>query len=584
MPRAAGRCLLAAGLGSAALAAPAPASAASSCRASALELGLLGATQVSAIAAGGSPCVTDRGGVDLAALGVIDATAVEAVTDRSAVTTPGADARVAGLDLGVSGFTEQLTAPLLSGPNSLLGQVSGALTAGSGGTSPLSTALAPLSALGLHVTGTDAAALLSAAATGLPGALQAALPDIAHADVLAAGARAQCVGGRAVLSASTDLTGLKILGTTIDPDDPATRAVTLDSAHLTLGQLVNTNDVLKTITVRAQTGSLIGTLVGTGQRSLYDVLTNPGGIVGILPIGTTMQQVLDNVSSALQPVLATQINLPDELLHVLVTPRRTTNDGATATATTLQLGVSVLGQEVLSGAVARASITAGAADCGTTSPPPVTPPQKPLSDAGNLPFASMASQLQLQCGGSFRLIDVRRSGNTTLVRGVAKARFVGRTVDVILAHGKKKVGSAVVKADGTFATRVPLPPASIRGTNAAFYYGQIKTAQSNRLKFTRRMEVDELAATNGAVTFKGRTTLPRSEHQKVVVLKRRVTCTKYVTVGHVHPDSKGRFSATFKAPTGATYAIYRAETRVPKRAGSKKTFETYTLPRLTRLQ
>lgn len=592
-PRTAGLCLLAGiGLATTAPSASASTSTASTCRASAIDLTLLGAADVSAAQAGGTPCTSEHGGVDLSALGTVQASVVDATTDATGPAT--ATAQVAGLHVGTDAVAAQLTAPLLSGSNSLLGQVTTATSGLLGPSSPLATALAPLSALGLQITGVDASALLASTATSLPSALESSLPSILDAGVINSVAKAQCVNGQATLSGSTDLTGVSVLGTAIDPDNPAAQALTLNSEHLTLSQLVSVNDVLKSIKLQASNGSVIGLLAGYGTYSLYDVLVNPGGLLGtvngLLPIGTTVGQLLGSVNTVLQPVLDAHLDLPDELLHATATPRSVVNDGSTVTATTLQLAVTVLGNPVLSGDIARSTVSASAVDCGGSVPTPTptpTPTPKPTptpdptgtNSVLNGAYASIKSQLQLQCGEApVRLTDVKRSADRTLIRGVAEKRFVGQKVTIVLAAGSAKVATTTVQSDGSFEAKADLPPAKIRATSKARYYATVSGTKSNSLKFTRRMDLTQVVTKGATIKLSGRITLPRAKRQAAVIIQRRVSCTKYVNVATVKPSAKGKFSLTLNAPSG--YGLYRAQTMVPRKPGSKKRISTYTLPQL----
>ncbi|MEH3053737.1 MAG: hypothetical protein PGN13_06960 [Patulibacter minatonensis] len=602
-PRAAGLCLLAAGLGTAVIAPSASATVpvgASSCQASALDFNLLGTGWFSPISAASAPCEAEHHAVDVDLLGAgaVKVTAVEAGTEPAASGGPTSTARVAGLDLGIGAVSDQLAAPLISSAGGLRDQFQSGLGGALAPGGPLAGALAPLTALGLDTSSIDAAGL-AAQVTNLPALLDATLPNLATADVITATARATCANGRSQVGASSDLTGLNVLGTAIDPDDPANRAITLDSSRLTLSQLVSTNDVLRTIKVHARPNTVLGLLLGAGERSLYDLLADPGGLLGAidaaLPVGTTVQSILDRVSDGTASLLAQHLDIPANLLQVKVTPHVTADDGTTATSTAVTLDVTIAGRSVLSGNVARASVTAGATGCGglatpvpTGTPrPPVTP--TPAPNSGPQPPQSglntLGAQALLQCSDApVRLVDVRRSGGRTLVKGIAQLKYAGQTASIVLTHTGRTVGTAKIAADGSFQAKVALPASKIRGTNEARYYAVVQARRSNKLKFARRMVVTRLSASGGRVTMRGYTTLPRARRQAPVVLQRRVTCTKFVKVGTVRPDVQGRFTATFKAPAGATYAIYRAQTRVPKREGSQRTFATYTLPQLATLR
>lgn len=605
LSRAARRTLLACGIGM--IAAPiTPANATTApqtCQAQALNLSLLGAEPASAINAGGTPCTTESRSIDLSVLGAVEATAVEATTNAEAGTRAAAASRVAGLQVGPEGFVDALSLGLAEGDQNITPQLEDAVRTLDARRSTLERALAPLTALGLQVTGMDATAITDQARLGLPTALPSVLPDLLRADVLSATATATCEAGRPVLRSGATVTGLRVLGTTIDANEAADRILSVDTANLTLGQLVSTEQLLRSITVQAAPLSPLGLAIGGGQRSLYDLLVAPSGLVGsvtsLLPSNLTVASLLTQIDGVLKPALDAPIPLPTGLLRAQITPRTSTIDPVTGTASAsaLTVAVTALGEPLLEGTLASVAVGSVAAGCAappapkpaagpvaTPTPAPATPqaelglPELPMEPA----YASLASQLQLQCSDApLRLIDVRQSGTTMLVRGVAKRDFVGRPVAIKQFKSGRLVGRTRVRSNGTFAMRLPLPPSEIRDTNRARYYAAAVGRRSNALKFTRRMTTDDLKAQGGMVTFSGRTLLPLAEGQTTVVIRRRVTCKKYVTVARVKADATGRFRGSFKAPAATSYAIYRAQTRVPTRTGSTKTYPTYTLPRLT---
>lgn len=586
--------LLLGSAGSASAAAPA------ACDATALGLSVLGAPAIRPIEAnaGSTPCVAASGSINLPALaGTLSAQLVSSTTSVASGTNAAASSQVAGLDIGGSQYTSALTTPLTSGVNSILGSVSGSIaaTAGSGGA--LNTALAPLRAVGLTVTGVDNGELAADIAPRLPAALDDALPSLVQAGVLSASASATCSAGKTTLGGESQLTDVRVLGTLIDPNDPAGKVLSLDTANLTLSQLVSVNDVLRSIRIQSPGNSGLGGVIGSGEQSLYDVIVNPGGLLGslnnLLGNPTTIASVLSAVSSALQPVITnTNVPLPAGVLHAVITPDAQATDGDSLTQTTLSVEITGLGQPLLSGALARAHVTAAAAGCSPVPPvpQPTTPPRPgpttpgvdveldaSVSVAGRFssPFAAAA----MQCTDvRLRLIDVRPAGKRTLIQGVAEKDFVGKTASIFLTFGNKKVGKATVKPDGTFSATVPLPAAKIRGTNAARYYAVISGKRTAALKFARRMFTTKLSSSGNKVTFAGFTTTPRAKRQKAVKIQERVTCTKYKTVASVKPDAKGRFKVTFAAPVNASTVVYRAQTSVPRSARSKTLFATYTLP------
>lgn len=587
------------GAGGAMAAASGPVSA-GACEASALELSVLGSVHVQANRAGSTtaPCRTDRGALDIQALGLVDATTVEATTTATANLGAAAQSTVEGLRIGAGSVANGLTGSLLGGTGDLGGELEAALAPLLGTDGLVTDALAPLRALGLDVVGVDSTALLAQSGANLPSALAAALPDLVSAGLIDARAGAVCSNGVATLTGRSQLTGLTVLGSPIDVNDPAEKVLSLDTAKVTLSELVSVNAVLRSITVQAAPLSPLGLVVGGGYQSLYSLLTSPSGgllgaVNGLLPVGSTLQTVLDGLSTSLQPVIdRTQVALPTGLLRATVSPRVQRRTGNTLSESALELTVTALSQPILSGTLARAQVSTDAAGCLPTNPPP-TGPVDPQGGPGDGPskiqggpddparFSSDFAEEALRCETvRLRLLDVRQAGALTYVQGVAERQYVGSTATIYERQGNRKVGTTTVRANGSFATRVSLPAQKIRHTSKARYYAIISGQRTKALKFTRRMTSTKVAMANGRVTFSGRTTGPRAAKQEVVKIQQRLSCKTYSTVATVKPDAKGFFKATFKPAAGTTTGVYRAYTRVPSSAPSRRLKPTYTLPRL----
>ncbi len=129
-----------------------------------------------------------------------------------------------------------------------------------------------------------------------------------------------------------------------------------------------------------------------------------------------------------------------------------------------------------------------------------------------------------------------------------------------------------------------LPPRSLRASNRARYQARIGAERSLDLKLFRRMLVEQMSSRHGNVTIKGRVVGPLGRPLRAVTIKRRVSCTKEVTVKAVKPDASGRFAVTIPAPPTGQAAVYRLQTSVPKSARNPKLFPTFTLPRAVELR
>lgn len=654
------RAATAAAIGLGAFAAiPSAASAAttSACDASSVQVSLLGSTVLEPVRANAAytPCASDtKSLIDLPLVGLARVSALEARTTVERGGKAVSETRTAGVRLGTAGAVGDLLRDrLLGGPSSIVGQVGGQVdglvgqlgagplagllgggttTAPAGGGLPVVGAIPGLGGLpglgggtlpglgglpvvgglpglggaglpilgGLQLKDVSDAKLLSSITDALPAALAAALPDLLNVGVLQSTAQAVCKDGVGVLSGRSSVADLKLLGTTIDVGTAAGRTLSIDTANIVLGKLLNVTDLLKGI--RVQTTGLLGTVLagsngGSTETTLYDLLhTKDGGVLGVVNSllgGQTLGSVVTGVTNTLQPLLdQIRIQLPAGLLRATIDVNRQSVEGDQLTQQALAIGVTVLGQPVLGAGVGRARVSSGAPSCA----PPATPMPKPAPKAEPKPAPKPQPQPKaapkptpvtkeaLKCTTRpAQLIDVYGTGGRTYVQGIARTKFAGRTAQIFLRHGNVRVGSAKVRKDGMFATKVALPPLAIRHTNSARYFAVVSNNRTRALKFARRMATTSITAKGRRVTFKGRVLGPREARQKPIVIKQRITCKTYRSVKTVMPDAQGRFEVQLRAPSKIGAGVYRAQTQVIENHGSTKLFPTYTLPRVVGL-
>jgi uncharacterized repeat protein (TIGR01451 family) len=179
-----------------------------------------------------------------------------------------------------------------------------------------------------------------------------------------------------------------------------------------------------------------------------------------------------------------------------------------------------------------------------------------------------------------RLVDVAAGPTRVHLAGETARANAGRTV-TLLFRGRR-VGTATVATDGTFAATVPLPPLSVRTSNRTRYQAVLGSLRSLNLKLARRMRATELSSSAGTVTIDGRVTSPLARPVRTVTLRQYKDCrgTDYLVVKrNVKVSASGRFRTTVPAPAGQEIAYYRALTRVRKTTRNPKTYETFTLIR-----
>ena len=206
---------------------------------------------------------------------------------------------------------------------------------------------------------------------------------------------------------------------------------------------------------------------------------------------------------------------------------------------------------------------------------PVAPAAVPAATAAGL---SASVQLLACTDRKLILLDVLPGGDKVKIKGAADRALVGRTVKIRLRATGKVVAGAKVGKDGFFTTLAPLPPRAIRTSNAARYRAELGKELSLPLKLHRRMTLTQLTSMGGKVTVAGRVELPLSRPSDAIRLVRRVTCHKTVLVKAFRPAPDGSFAVTVSAPKGATAAVYRLATHVPKTRKNPKRFPTFTLP------
>ncbi len=158
-------------------------------------------------------------------------------------------------------------------------------------------------------------------------------------------------------------------------------------------------------------------------------------------------------------------------------------------------------------------------------------------------------------------------------------------MSIVFTGTGRVVGRAQVRRDGSFRTTAPMPSRKVRSTDRARYQARVGGERSLRLKLQRRMQVLSLTARGRQVTVVGRVVKPLATPVRRIEVRRRVSCSRWQVVKRIRPSKSGRFRTTIAGPPSQLAATYRFATRVraSARGDSKKTFETFTLPRFVDL-
>jgi hypothetical protein len=199
---------------------------------------------------------------------------------------------------------------------------------------------------------------------------------------------------------------------------------------------------------------------------------------------------------------------------------------------------------------------------------------------GDAAFTQGASNdLYLACTKlDLLLIDVLPAGPRTVsVTGTADLRVAGQSADILLDG--KRVGTAAIGADGSFAGTVPAPAAKRR--MHARYQARVGATASQSLRLVRRMVATTLTRSGSQLVLRGTITKPFAGKPAAISVVRFLSCQRRekVAVVKVVPDRAGRFAVKIPAPADAKAAIYRALTSVASHPGGRATVPTFTLPR-----
>jgi hypothetical protein len=511
------------------------------CEASALRTTLVGQTAIEPSATGGgAPCATGAALPPLALPSLLTGSALSADTTFDPATLQaGATGTVTGLHLG-------LDAGLLGAINLPTEQLIAALP-------PISVPIPPalVTTLQLLVPSFPSAIqvdIRDAVAAALPDG-QLATGDVLGADLLRSTAAAGCTAGVPSLTGSSAVNGLRSLGQDVTVVDGfAQQQLTLlDTASIDLSTL---------------------------DLSQVSVLTSLDGLT--VPLLSALQGLIGPALAALPP-----IEIPPTIAQLTVRAPEQIVEGDVLTQRALHATLTLAGQPILDAVAGEAKVgRAGACP----PPPPIAGPTvaqgEPAVPAAPKAVAGLSASAQLLACTDRKLIllDVLPGSKQVRIKGAADRALVGRTVKIRLRATGKVVANAKVGKDGFFTTTAPLPPREIRTSNAARYRAELGKELSLPLKLHRRMALTRLTSVGGKVTVAGRVELPLSHPVDTIRLVRRVSCHKTVLVTSFRPASDGSFEVTVAAPKGATAAVYRLATHVPKTRKNPKRFPTFTLP------
>jgi hypothetical protein len=386
----------------------------------------------------------------------------------------------------------------------------------------------------------DIAALVNAV---LPGGK---LPNLELLSIHGAMAYAvgSCQSGTAVVNGSSQVAGIKVLGTDVLGDTVDRVVGLIDTANL-------------------NPGSLDLSSIGVDDLGLSPAVTGLLNTAGIKTIvDPLLATAITSAVNAYKALPAVKI-LDATTAQIKVTPGQQVKTADSVTQQALNVTVSIAGQKLVDAVVGEAKASSTGVDCSV----PITDPETPTGAT-------------LQCSTrKLVLVDVLERAGRVKLFGVADPALVGKTVSIVFEASHSVVAHATVEKDGSFETTAPLPPQNVRDTNDARYTAVLGKEESINLKLRRRMILKSMTAKNGKVTIVGRVIPPLGKPLRSITLTRRTSCKDEKVVTRFKPRRDGRFRITVNAPKGEGTAVYRMTTQVRNSPQGKAVFNTYTLPR-----
>ncbi|MEA2135432.1 MAG: hypothetical protein QOC68_3341 [Solirubrobacteraceae bacterium] len=339
--------------------------------------------------------------------------------------------------------------------------------------------------------------------------------DLLRLRALTARATGQCLSGRPALTGSSTVARLTVLGVNLATDRAVSRTITIDSRSIDPSTLDPTS------------------------------LAPPG--VDLAAFKAAIQPVLDALPD---------IQIPEALASVRVTPAEQVRRGDTLTERALAVRVSIGGQSVLDVAGGEASVGGTGIDCGS----------------------AVAVQALRCTTRRLVLIDVVRRGHRVRLFGAADRALAGRRVSIVYTDTNRRVARPRVGRDGLFRATAPLPPLAVRHTNRARYQARLAGERSLRLKLQRRLHITSTKPHGRAVVLAGRISSPLASPIQRVVVTRRVSCGRVEVVKRFKPRRDGSFRVKLQGAKQRQVATFRFRTKVRFRVGNPRLFRTFTLP------
>lgn len=218
--------------------------------------------------------------------------------------------------------------------------------------------------------------------------------------------------------------------------------------------------------------------------------------------------------------------------------------------------------------------TAGTTSVAVSTLRVLAPPRPPVDVSPDppvtlpLPEPPPVVPAVLRCTGrSIQLLDVTARKGKVRVAGVALTALAGQPVTVTAQPGGAR-GTTVVRPDGTFSALVAAPRE--KDVARTRYGATVNGRSSTSLRLRRNLRIT--AQQGRRVSVRVTTRIAKGTRIRI---SRQDDCAKDTVIIDARLARSGRMTFTLPTPpTGATVAIYRARTVVPKGSRGK----TFTLP------
>jgi hypothetical protein len=165
------------------------------------------------------------------------------------------------------------------------------------------------------------------------------------------------------------------------------------------------------------------------------------------------------------------------------------------------------------------------------------------------------------------LVRADAKGKRVVLSGLVASRFAGKSVTVRSNYSKTKLATVRANSAGQFTARIKAPPRRL--FNKARFVAQVDRFRSVALKLPQSLASSSVRLRGSSIELRGKVTRSLLGKRNAVVV-RRIVCGRYQTVGQAKPNRKGAYVVRFHAPVLSVAALYRAETRVLAKPGSKR--------------